>query len=203
VAGSADAVLGTATDTDTSVTVYGVKAAVTTLKATVDADNTLLTTINSADTVDGSFRKAAKDAANAVLGTVSDASTADTVYGAKAAVTAAKSQLVGSDTDSKTSNTIYGAKAYADDAVATAKSNLIGTATDSTTANTIYGSKAYTDTAIASEVSRADGKYVAIEENKRLMTSAEGTKLGGISEGANKVEATAKSGKIKIDGTEI
>lgn len=36
----------------------------------------------------------------------------------------------------------------------------------------------------------------------RLMTDAEGTKLGGVSEGANKVEKSATNGNIKIDGTE-
>ena len=44
--------------------------------------------------------------------------------------------------------------------------------------------------------------FVAAETGKRLMTTAEGTKLSGISEGANKVEASSTNGKIKIDGVE-
>ncbi len=36
----------------------------------------------------------------------------------------------------------------------------------------------------------------------RLMTDAEGTKLGGISEGANKVEKSAINGNVKLDGVE-
>lgn len=45
--------------------------------------------------------------------------------------------------------------------------------------------------------------FVAAESGKRLMTDAEGTKLSGISTGANKVEASTNNGKIKIDGTEV
>lgn len=44
--------------------------------------------------------------------------------------------------------------------------------------------------------------FVAAEVGKRLMTNAEGTKLGGIAEGATKVEASATNGNIKINGTE-
>ena len=44
--------------------------------------------------------------------------------------------------------------------------------------------------------------FVAAEAGKRLMTNAEGTKLGGIAEGATKVEASATNGNIKINGTE-
>ena len=44
--------------------------------------------------------------------------------------------------------------------------------------------------------------FVAAEAGKRLMTDAEGTKLGGVAEGATKVEASATNGNIKINGTE-
>ena len=44
--------------------------------------------------------------------------------------------------------------------------------------------------------------FVAAEAGKRLMTNAEGTKLGGIAEGATKVEASTTNGNIKINGTE-
>ena len=44
--------------------------------------------------------------------------------------------------------------------------------------------------------------FVAAEAGKRLMTNAEGTKLGGIAEGATKVEASTANGNIKINGTE-
>lgn len=45
--------------------------------------------------------------------------------------------------------------------------------------------------------------FVAAETGKRLMTNAEGTKLGGIAEGATKVEASTANGKVKINGTEV
>ena len=44
--------------------------------------------------------------------------------------------------------------------------------------------------------------FVAAESGKRLMTTAEGTKLSGISANANKTEASNSNGYIKIDGTE-
>lgn len=45
--------------------------------------------------------------------------------------------------------------------------------------------------------------FVAAEAGKRLMTNAEGIKLGNIAEGATKVEASATNGKVKINGTEV
>ena len=45
--------------------------------------------------------------------------------------------------------------------------------------------------------------FVAAEAGKRLMTDAEGAKLGGIAEGATKVEASTANGKVKINGTEV
>ena len=45
--------------------------------------------------------------------------------------------------------------------------------------------------------------FVAAEAGKRLMTDAEGTKLGGIAAGATKVEASTINGKVKINGTEV
>ena len=45
--------------------------------------------------------------------------------------------------------------------------------------------------------------FVAAEAGKRLMTNAEGTKLGGIAEGATKVEASTTNGNVKINGTEV
>ena len=50
---------------------------------------------------------------------------------------------------------------------------------------------------------KAAGDFVAAEAGKRLMTNAEGTKLGGIAENATKVEASAANGKVKINGTEV
>ena len=44
--------------------------------------------------------------------------------------------------------------------------------------------------------------YVEKENGKRLMTNEEGIKLGGIAEGATKVEASATNGNIKVNGTE-
>jgi hypothetical protein len=43
---------------------------------------------------------------------------------------------------------------------------------------------------------------VAAEAKKRLMTDEEGTKLGGIAEGATKVEASETNGNIKVNGEE-
>ena len=45
--------------------------------------------------------------------------------------------------------------------------------------------------------------FVTAEAGKRLMTNAEGTKLGGIAEGATKVEASTINGNVKINGTEV
>ena len=44
--------------------------------------------------------------------------------------------------------------------------------------------------------------FVAAEAGKRLMTDAEGTKLGGIAANATKVERSAANGNIKINGVE-
>lgn len=44
--------------------------------------------------------------------------------------------------------------------------------------------------------------FVAAEAGKRLMTDAEGTKLGGIAANATKVERSATNGNVKINGTE-
>ena len=45
--------------------------------------------------------------------------------------------------------------------------------------------------------------YVKQETDKSLMTTAEHTKLAGISEGANKVEKSDTNGNIKVDGAEV
>ncbi len=45
--------------------------------------------------------------------------------------------------------------------------------------------------------------YVAKNGTDRLMTAAEGTKLSGISEGANKVEKSDTNGNVKVDGAEV
>lgn len=44
--------------------------------------------------------------------------------------------------------------------------------------------------------------FVAAEAKKRLMTDEEGTKLGGIAEGATKVYASETNGNIKVNGEE-
>lgn len=44
--------------------------------------------------------------------------------------------------------------------------------------------------------------FVAAEAGKRLMTDAEGTKLGGIQDGATKVETSETNGNVKINGVE-
>ena len=44
--------------------------------------------------------------------------------------------------------------------------------------------------------------FVAAEAGKRLMTNAEGTKLGGIADGATKVEVSTTNGNVKINGAE-
>ncbi len=50
---------------------------------------------------------------------------------------------------------------------------------------------------------KAAGDFVAAEDGKRLMTDAEGTKLGNIAEGATKVEASKTNGNVLINGTEV
>ena len=44
--------------------------------------------------------------------------------------------------------------------------------------------------------------FVAAEDGKRLMTDAEGAKLGGMAEGATKVEASTTNGNVKVNGVE-
>ena len=44
--------------------------------------------------------------------------------------------------------------------------------------------------------------FVSAEAGKRLMTDAEGEKLGGIAEGATKVEASVTNGNINVNGEE-
>lgn len=44
--------------------------------------------------------------------------------------------------------------------------------------------------------------FVAAETGKRLMTDAEGTKLGGVAEGATKVEKSDTNGNVKVNGVE-
>ena len=50
---------------------------------------------------------------------------------------------------------------------------------------------------------KAAGDFVAAEDGKRLMTDAEGTKLGNIAEGATKVEASKTNGNVMINDTEV
>ena len=54
--------------------------------------------------------------------------------------------------------------------------------------------KVYTDTELAKKVDKVEGKS--------LVSDTEIAKLAGVSEGANKVEASENNGKIKIDGVE-
>lgn len=54
--------------------------------------------------------------------------------------------------------------------------------------------KEYTDAELAKKVDKVEGKS--------LVSDTEITKLAGVSEGANKVEASENNGKIKIDGVE-
>lgn len=56
--------------------------------------------------------------------------------------------------------------------------------------------------AIEASEAAAAGAYVAQKAGKSLVDDTEITKLSGVSEGANKVEASTTNGKIKIDGTE-
>lgn len=56
--------------------------------------------------------------------------------------------------------------------------------------------------AVAADVETELGKKVDKVEGKSLVADAEITKLAGVSEGANKVEASTTNGKIKIDGVE-
>lgn len=44
--------------------------------------------------------------------------------------------------------------------------------------------------------------FVGAEAGKRLMTDEEGTKLGGIADGATKVETSTTNGNIKVNGEE-
>ncbi|CAJ0610734.1 unnamed protein product [Cylicocyclus nassatus] len=62
-----------------------------------------------------------------------------------------------------------------------------------------YYTKTEVDSLLSNKVEKVDGKGLSTED----FTNAYKTKLEGISEGANKVEASTINGNIKIDGTEV
>lgn len=60
----------------------------------------------------------------------------------------------------------------------------------------------YTQVGNLTDSGKKPADFVAAETGKRLMTDAEGTKLGDIAEGATKVEKSATNGNVKINGVE-
>lgn len=84
-------------------------------------------------------------------------------------------------------------KAVADDLAGYKTSNDTALAGVKATAEAA-ATKEYTDAELAKKVDKVTGKS--------LVSDTEITKLAGVSEGANKVEASTVNGKIKIDGVE-
>ncbi len=77
------------------------------------------------------------------------------------------------------------------------KNNKV-TAWSSTTTDAHYPSEKLVKDSLDDKVDKVTGKGLSTND----YTTAEKTKLGGISEGANKVESSNTNGNIKIDGTE-
>ena len=91
------------------------------------------------------------------------------------------------------SNT-YDAKGAADTAFENAKAYADGLAANYDEKGAAAGVKTELEAEIAKKVDKVEGKSLVLD--------TEITKLAGISEGANKVEASANNGSIKIDGVE-
>ena len=91
------------------------------------------------------------------------------------------------------SNT-YDAKGAADTAFENAKAYADGLAANYDEKGAAAGVKTELEAEIAKKVDKVDGKS--------LVSDTEITKLAGVSEGANKVEASANNGSIKIDGVD-
>lgn len=113
--------------------------------------------------------------------------------------------------------TLQSAKDYVDGEVNKVK-DYVGTIPETATATDIVGyiqektAGIATDTALEelagrvaqaeTDIENIEKDYVKVEEGKSLVVDTEITKLAGVSEGANKVEASTTNGKIKIDGEE-
>jgi hypothetical protein len=104
-----------------------------------------------------------------------------------------------------TSGILAQAKTYSDGKLATARTEITAEidADVKVVADELAGVKAtaeaaatktYTDEELAKKVDKVEGKS--------LVSDTEITKLAGVSEGANKVEASTTNGSIKIDGVE-
>lgn len=108
------------------------------------------------------------------------------------------------------------AKSYSDGKLATARTEISAEIdTDvKAVADELAGYKSSNDTALAGVKATAEAAAVKTEvetalagkvdkvEGKSLVSDTEITKLAGVSEGANKVEASVNNGSIKIDGVE-
>lgn len=86
---------------------------------------------------------------------------------------------------------------------------LIGTLPEGATSTTVVGYIAEAikaigigDYAKTSDMNAALNKKVDKVDGSRLMTNAEGDKLKGVANGANKVEKSATNGNVKINGAE-
>ena len=108
------------------------------------------------------------------------------------------------------------AKAYSDGKLATARTEITAEidADVKVVADDLAGYKTSNDAALAGVKATAEAAAVKTEvetalagkvdkvEGKSLVADTEITKLAGVSEGANKVEASTTNGNIKIDGVE-
>jgi hypothetical protein len=108
------------------------------------------------------------------------------------------------------------AKSYSDGKLATARTEISAEidADVKAVADDLAGYKTSNDSALAGVKATAEaaatkaytdeelGKKVDKVEGKSLVSDSEITKLAGVSQGANKVEASTTNGNIKIDGVE-
>lgn len=160
-------VVGDAEDTSTDATLYG---AIAYAKSAYDLANGK-TTMSAVEDKDYATKTQAKGYANAVLGESDDAATKNTVYGAKAAASAAQTtanNILGTSTDTSDKTTLYGAIALANSktTMAAVKQQGYATTTEAkgyadakdaaiTTAQTTASSAA---TAAATAKTTAEGK---------------------------------------------
>lgn len=88
----------------------------------------------------------------------------------------------------------------AEDAIDAIEADYLKGADKTELANAIAGVKTTADAAATKKY--VDETFVVKETGKSLVADSEITKLSGVSAGANKVEASANNGRIKIDGVE-
>ncbi|WP_418830451.1 hypothetical protein [Ruminococcus sp.] len=96
----------------------------------------------------------------------------------------------------------HGSEAAEMAASITAVKNLVGTLPEDANSDTVVEYITEVVNALKAEVTTSLSKKVNAVEGSRLMTNAEGEKLGGIAENATKVEKSDTNGNVKVNGVE-